>query len=339
MESRQPSVAEQRVRGFFSVVAVALVGLVGVSVAMVTLGSTIPEWTPTPVPSYSDTPTPEPSATPYLEPTEITTPLPTVTLPATAPVILTIYENAHDASRTWYIVWRYPRLRPGTTPLASLINQDILSEIQTRMDAFKSGPAAVEQRPGKVNTLTGSFSVNLNSPDLLSLTLRWTDDTNPVLETVSVQTLNYALNSGQRLSLGGLFTDQQAALTAISTEARVQLRKILGNDYDATIAEPGTTAVASNFNNWALTTAGLRIIFDEYQVGGYADGMPAVVIPWSMLSDVMDPNNPAGRLAGLTPIPTPTLPPWWTPPPTPEPTPTDTPEPIESPTDEAPLPS
>jgi hypothetical protein len=325
MEERQPSAAEARVQGFFSVVALAVVGLAAVSIAMVTLGSTVADSTPTPLASASATPTPEPSTPPPL-PTDTPAPVMTVPVPRSAPTITTVYSGAHDPHGVWTIAWRYPQLKAGTTTLAAAINADILDEVQTRMDAFMSGPAGLEQAPGKVNTLTGSYTVNMNSPDLLSLTLRWTEDTLPVNESVHLQTLNYALISGQRLSLSGLFRDQQAGMNVISTESRTQLQRILGGDYDPKIAEPGTAAVASNFNNWALTTAGLRITFDEYQVGTYADGMPAVVIPWEMIADVMDPNSPAGRLAGLTPIPTPTPPPGWTPTPEPTPAPTDTPE-------------
>jgi hypothetical protein len=336
MEERQPSVAEARAQAFFSVVALAIVGLVAVSIAMVTLGSTAPDYTPTPVAAASATPTDVPSTPPPL-PTDAPSAVMTVPVPKNAPTITTVYSGSHDPQGIWTIAWRYPQLKAGTTTLASVINADIIDEVQTRMDAFMSGPGSVGQSPGKVNTLTGSYTVNMNSPDLLSLTLRWTDDTLPVNESVHLQTLNYALISGQRLSLSGLFSDQQAGMNIISAESRTQLQRILGGDYNPRIAEPGTTAVASNFNNWALTTAGLRITFDEYQVGTYADGMPAVQIPWTMLASVMDPNSPAGRLAGLTPIPTPTPPPGWTPTPEPTPAPTDTPEstdfllPLESP--------
>jgi hypothetical protein len=338
MEERQPSVAEARAQAFFSVVALAIVGLAAVSIAMVTLGSTVADYTPTPGAAVSATPTEEPS-TPLPLPTDAPAAVMTVPVPKNAPTITTVYAGSHDPHGVWSIAWRYPQLKAGTTTLASVVNADILDEVQTRMDAFMSGPAAVVQTPGKVNTLTGSYTVNMNSPDLLSLTLRWTDDTQPVSESVRIQTLNYALISGQRLSLNGLFSDQQAGMNVISAESRTQLQRILGGDYDPKLAEPGTTAVASNFNNWALTSVGLRVTFDEYQVGTYADGMPAVVIPWDMLAAVMDPNSPAGRLAGLTPIPTPTPPPGWTPTPEPTPTPTDTPEPTDYPLDESPNPS
>jgi len=219
------------------------------------------------------------------------------------PVILTIYKGERDPDGIWNVVWRYPQFRVGSTPLANAMNQDILGEIETRIEAFESGPAAVRQLPGKINNLTGSFTVDMVSLDLVSLTLKWIDDTSPAHPATNIETLNYALNSGQRLDLGDIFLDTQAALAILSEQSREQLRRSLGADYEAAVVTDGTTPVATNFVDWALTTAGLRVTFSEYQVGTYADGMPSVLIPWSSLKSVMLPNGPAARLAGF---PTPT---------------------------------
>jgi hypothetical protein len=215
------------------------------------------------------------------------------------PVVLTIYKGERDPHRIWYVVWRYPQLRESSTPLASLVNQDILDEVTTRITAFEVGPAAVEQLPGKTNSLTGSFTVDMLSFDLVSLTLRWVDDTSPAHPSTSIQTLTYALNSGQRLDFGQVFLDTPAALAILSEQSRQQLTRLLGADYDPSVVADGTAAVGTNFANWALTPAGLKVTFAEYQVGTYANGMPVVVVPWSSLRSVMRPDGPVARLAGF----------------------------------------
>jgi hypothetical protein len=310
-----------------SVIALGLLGLGSVTVAMVTLGSTEPDYTPAPAASVaaSTPPTLEPSPTDAPLPSDAPSPVMTVTLPRTPPEVLTVVTQAHASDKVWSLVWRYPQVKG--TPLAATVNADIVDEVQTRIGSFEGGPAAVQQLPGKVNTLTGSFSANMVSPELLSLTLRWVDDTSPAHDATSISTMNYDLAGGQRISLLDLFTDQEGALTIISAESRTQLIKLLGSDYDPTVAEPGSAALPTNFANWALTPAGLRITFDEYQVGTFADGMPTVVIPWAKLQNVMIPVGAVARLAGFPPDAT------YSPLPTATPSPSATDTPIDLPSD------
>ncbi|MGD0019321.1 MAG: RsiV family protein [Candidatus Limnocylindrales bacterium] len=293
----------RRIKALFPVAALAVVALIAVTTAMTILGDTQSATPIVPSGSTTATPTIAVSGSPSAVPTETPSPVMTVPLPSAMPVIITVYKGEHDPHHIWYVVWRYPQFRSSTTPLASLVNQDILDEVDTRITAFEGGPAAVEQLPGKTNNLTGTFTVDMLSYDLVSLTLRWVDDTSPAHAATNIETLTYALNSGERLDFGQLFTDTPAALAILSAQSREQLRKSLGADYDPTVVEDGTAAVGTNFDNWALTPAGLKIVFAEYQVGTYADGMPVVVIPWSSLKSVMQPDGPAARLAGF---PTPT---------------------------------
>ena len=302
---------------------------VAVTLAMTVLGDTVPDFSATPSPSASPSP---PDGLPIYSPppTDYVAPDPTVSLPPTAPTVSTQYTATRDPKGIWFANWRYPAIKSGTTPLADVINADILSQVQSHIAIFQAGPAATEQAPGKENTLIGNYSVDLSARDLFTVTLRWEEDV--ILKTPYVLVLNYSLASGKPIGIEDMFTDQLAALTIISTESRVQLKRNLGADYDATVVEPGTSAIAANYGNWALTESGLKITFNVYQVAPASDGMPWVVIPWPMLKDVMNPNCAAGRLAGLTPLPTPPPPAGWTLPPEESPTPIPTDIPFEVPT-------
>ena len=290
----------RRIKALFPIAALVVVAIVAVTTAMTILANTQPE-APTASPSAAATPTLADTGPPLdlATPSETPSPVMTVPLPATAPVILTIYEGAHDPNRVWFVVWRYPRFQPGSTPLAGLMNQDIVDEINTRIEVFESGPAAFRQLPGKANTLTGSFTTNMVSFDLVSLTLKWVDDTVPGHTLTKVETVNYALASGQRLDLEQLFGDMPAAMAIISAQSQEQLRRSLGSRYDPVLASGGTAPAVSNYGNWALTPGGLKVIFDQSQVGPDAAGMPIIVIPWSSLKSVIRPDGPAARLAGL----------------------------------------
>ena len=315
-----------RIKGVVPIVALAVVAVVTVAGAMTLLGDTVADATPTPSESASASPIGTPGP-PSATPSETASPVATVSLAPAMPSVIIVYHGEHDPHRIWYVVWRYPQFRSGSTPLADLMNADILDEVQTRITAFQVGPAAVRQAPGKTNTITGTFTTNMLSYDLASFTLRWVDDTLPAHPLTTIETLNYSLASGQRLGLGDLFIDYQAALAVISQSSRDQLRGMLGAGYDDNVLSTGTGPSSSNFDNWVFTPTGLRITFAAGQVGPTSAGMPTVAIPWSSLEPFIRPDGPAARLAGLPPlVPTTGASPSPEPSPEPSPSPSETPD-------------
>jgi Protein of unknown function (DUF3298) len=314
MES-SPLVA--RLRVVAPVAAVAVLALVAVFVAMTVLGSVAPGPTPSPSgtvvadatasPTLASAPAPTPSPTGTVA-TESQTPVPTGPLPT----VTGATASAKDTLGIWTASCRYPRLVAPANPLIGTVNQDIADDIQARMQAFESGPAAIQQQPGKVNTLTASYTVELLRSDLASFRLAWVDDTSGAHPATTIETLNYDLNKGVRIAFSDVFADSTAALAILSQQSRDLLHPVLGADYDATIVNDGTSpdcpsligptpscplAAGSNFGTWALESDGLRVIFQEYQVAAYADGTPSVVVPWSALAGVLKSNGPAAPLA------------------------------------------
>ena len=198
----------------------------------------------------------------------------------------------------------YPQLKVGSTPLAAVVNADALDEVLTRIDTFQNGPAAIRQLPGKLKTLTSAYRTDLLAPDLASFTDRWVDDTIPGSPDTYVSTFNYWLKTGQRVDIDSIFADLPGAMAILSAQSRVQLQRLLGTRYDPVADDAGTAPTAANFSSWALTEAGLKVTFADFQVGDASDGLPIVVIPWSVLAPVMQPVSPVARLAGF-PVPTP----------------------------------
>ncbi len=280
-----------------------LIGMVVVGVVAVTSALTVLAGNEQPslvVPSAVLTPIPPPTgATPV--PLLSREPDITFPVPSSAPRVTSAVNRGHDPAGAWAVDFRYPQLVGGTTPLAHLVNIDVRSEVETRVESFVSGPAAVRD-PAGVNALTGRFSVEMLTNRVASFVLRWVDNTSSKTKpTTSVETLTYGLDSGRRLDFGDVFTDQPGALNILSAESRLQLQRNLGDAYDATTAEAGTLPQAGYYVNWSLTPAGLKVTFDMFQVGPYEVGTPTVVVPWSRLAPVVRADGPAGRLAGLQP--------------------------------------
>ena len=299
------------------VAAVVALALVAVFVAMTVLGSATPAPTaspsrpavvdatgsPTLVPTPSPTPSPSDTAATGSETPRPTGPPPTVTSGT---------GSAKDPNGIWTVSYRYPRLAAPAIPMIATVNEDIAADIDARLQAFESGNAAIRQQPGKVNTLTGSYTVELLRSDLVSFRLTWVDDTSGAHPATMIETLNYDLNSGVRIAFGDVFADAAGARAILSQQSRALLRSVLGADYDPTVVSDGTSpdcpslngptpscplAAGDNFGTWALNAKGLTVVFQEYQVAAYADGSPSVVVPWSALTGVLKTDGPAAPLA------------------------------------------
>jgi hypothetical protein len=277
---------------------VILVGLVAVTTAMTVLGTgAMPSIV---APSVVATPSPTTTfATPRASMPEV---YPTVALPSYTPGTGTETIRLRGAGGFWKVQFDYPQLVADTTPLAYLVNLDIATEVQTRVDTYVAGPASIPDPSGATNWLIGNYTVELLTPRVACMVLRWTDNSaSKEQPRYGFQALNYDLASGRRIDLGEVFADQPAALNIISVEARTQLRSQLGGDYVADVVEGGTEPLAANFTGWSLTAEGLKITLDLYQVAGYKYGLPVVVIPWSRLAVVVRADGPAAAIAGLLP--------------------------------------
>jgi Protein of unknown function (DUF3298) len=104
------------------------------------------------------------------------------------------------------------------------------------------------------------------------------------------RTENYDLEAGKELALGDLFLPSTQYLEIISKYCAAQLaqRNIGFTDTFTQGADP----TADNYRNWNITTDGLMITFDEYQVAAYAAGPQIVTIPYNQLKSIIDPKGP-----------------------------------------------
>jgi len=102
-------------------------------------------------------------------------------------------------------------------------------------------------------------------------------------------TLNYDLGQGRELALGDLFLPNSNYLESISNYCVVELSK--QPFFDAPFAE-GAKPTPENYRNWNITSDGLMITFDTYQVGPGAAGPQQVNMPYSVLTAVMNPQSP-----------------------------------------------
>ncbi|HKR00569.1 MAG TPA: RsiV family protein [Pyrinomonadaceae bacterium] len=107
---------------------------------------------------------------------------------------------------------------------------------------------------------------------------------------------NYDLATGRKLGLPDLFKPGSNYLEVISQYAVKQLKDELQPEPGDDWIEQGAGPKLENYKRWNISPKGLEVTFDPYEVASYAEGIHEVVIPFSVLKEVIDPNGPLGRI-------------------------------------------
>jgi hypothetical protein len=246
-------------------------------------------------PSLAGSPSMLPGITPVVSPSQI----PTASLPAGKPVVIRSVISASDPSHIWSVYFEYPTFKAGSTPWADGMNVDMANEMQTRALQWEQGSASIRQVSNKTNVLSGTFTIELLTSALACFTISWIDDSSASTPASAVETVNFDLSTGQRIGFDSMFSDTGLALNIISSSAATRLADQLGPNFDEAVVSDGIAPARANFENWALTTAGLKITFQEHQVS-LSGGVYSVVVPWPALSEAMVTTGPVAALAGLS---------------------------------------
>jgi hypothetical protein len=114
------------------------------------------------------------------------------------------------------------------------------------------------------------------------------------------EVLNYDVKSGKRLALADLFKDKSKYLSVIAAYCQKDLKE-RAKKPDALVLpeliESGAGPKADNYRAWNITKKGLWITFDPYNVAAYAAGPQYILVPYSVLKDIIKPDGPIGMYA------------------------------------------
>lgn len=186
-----------------------------------------------------------------------------------------------------------PVLQGLDDPRVTLFNQAVAALVQEEVTAFKvSAPEALDTPEGSSFEL--GFTILSPPGDLISLQFLVNGYSAGAAHPYHyTRTFNYQLSTGQVLMLDQLFLPSADYLNALAGYCQPELQQRLGSD--VFFAE-GADPQPANYQNWNLVFEGLVITFDEYQVAPYAAGPQTVMIPYSVLEDILDPQGPVAAL-------------------------------------------
>jgi len=202
---------------------------------------------------------------------------------------------------------QYPQLTGGNNPNIEKFNQAARAEVTKKVAMFKKemtpeeGENPEETRPedSMGSDLTIAYSIALAQDDLVSIDFSvHTYYQGAAHPNQYAETLNYDLKNGKLLRVSDLFKPGAKYLQAIATYCIADLKKQAEqNGLMPEEIEKGAAAKSENYEAWTITKRGVGIEFDPYQVGPYAAGPQFVVVPYSTLKDLINPDGPLAQLA------------------------------------------
>ncbi len=201
---------------------------------------------------------------------------------------------------------QYPQLTGGNNPNFEKFNQTVRALVTKKVAGFKKDMTAEEgeePRPeGSMGSdLSVSYTVHVAQDDLVSLKFDVSSYYQGAAHPNSYSdVLNYDLKNGKQLKLSDLFKPGAKYLQAISTHCITELKKQMkapDGTVDNESIESGAGPAAKNFQSWNITKGGLGFNFDAYQVGPYAAGPQFVLVPYSNLKELINPDSPIGQFA------------------------------------------
>ena len=201
------------------------------------------------------------------------------------------------------ITGNYPQLTGGNNPNFEKFNQAARAVVTKKVAGFKKDlqdDEGYEPLPDSMGSdLSVGYTVVLAQDDLVSIKFDVGSYYQGAAHPNSYSdVLNYDLKNGKQLKLADLFKPGAKFLQIIAMYSIGDLKKQAKDKglLDDQI-ESGAAPAAKNYLSWNITKKGLVINFDAYQVAPYAAGPQFVMVPYSTLKDLINPDGPIAQFA------------------------------------------
>jgi hypothetical protein len=205
----------------------------------------------------------------------------------------------------------YPQIKNPKTQQESKFNRLVKKRVDEQILDFNNYlEERHKERKGK-----GAYEINLSydieyfSEDFVSVLMKWNGYSGYLNMDHFPSTINYDLKKGTESELKNIFEPDSKYLEKLSETAIAKLKRTClycgcGENIHAGDPLPegevndgdkggmfdldkAVSAKEENFSNWSITAKGLKITFNEYQVGPGCIGIIDIVIPFSDLQPIL----------------------------------------------------
>lgn len=211
-----------------------------------------------------------------------------------------------NAKLMYEIEVQYPQFSGGSNPNFEKFNQLVHAVVTKKVAGFKKDMApdeGEEPRPegSMASDLGIAYEITLAQDDFISVEFDIGSYYQGAAHPNSYsETINYDLKNGKQLKLSDLFQPGSKYLQTIAGYCIADLKKqskTKGEELPDDMLQSGAAPTAKNYQSWKITRKGLGINFDAYQVGPYAAGPQYVLVPYTNLKDLINPEGPIAQFA------------------------------------------
>lgn len=213
----------------------------------------------------------------------------------------------------------YPQLIKPTTSNETKFNDHIKRYVDDHLTNFTK--FLEDKEKGTKENISRDYELNLNyqidyfSADLVSIIMYWDGFSGYLNQDHFPETVNYDLKAGKLITLDQLFISQADHLNIFSEQSRtilksiclscgcengikagepltkelIEKREVEGSTAAVNVyVESGTKPEKENFDNWSISSKGIKITFSEYQIGPGCLGIVNFVIPYDDLRSLLN---------------------------------------------------
>jgi hypothetical protein len=202
----------------------------------------------------------------------------------------------------------YPQVTGSVDPKFEKFNQAVRSLVTKTIGEFKAGrnteevdtpeDAPVYSQDSDIGI---GYTVALAKDDWISIQFDvGSYESGAAHPNSHSEVINFDLKNGRQLKLADLFKPGSKYLQALSAYCIEKLTKrAQAEGTDSMLDDPwierGAAPDSENFGSWTMGKAGLGITFDAYQVAPYAAGPQYVLVPYSALKEIINPDGPLAQ--------------------------------------------
>lgn len=202
-----------------------------------------------------------------------------------------IETNPGSNFPSYSITAQMPQLTGSDDPRVLAFNQRLSNLVTHEVDIYRQSFQELPVTPNSNGSfLEATYTIVSQLADIWSFKFDFSfyADTaaHPGLNSL---TLNYDLSQGRELALSDLFLPDSNYLEIISMYCINELRK---QPFAEASSLEGAQPTAENYRNWNIEPGGLLITFDAYQVAPGAAGPQKIVVPYSELTALIEPQGP-----------------------------------------------
>ena len=199
-------------------------------------------------------------------------------------------------SPDYKITTQTPSLTGSDDPRVKTFNDEMTAIVKSAVDDYKQkmkdfGPAPIQAQ----STFDLKYEQTAPAGNIFSIKFTMEGYAAGMAHPYHViRSANFDLEKGKDIALSDLFTANSDYLKTLASYCSTELSK---RDIGFTDTfKQGADPTPDNYQEWTISSDGLVIIFNEYQVAPYVSGPQTVTVPYSELKSLVDPKGP---LAGF----------------------------------------